>query len=232
MRILIAEDDVNIRTGLEDLLEMEGYECIKAIDGEEALLLFDQCQPDIVLLDIMMPKVDGYTVCRKIRQVNESVPVIFITAKSEEIDQVLGLELGADDYIKKPFGTREVVARIRAVSRRALKLNNKNEHSAGESDFEMNGLIVYPSQLRAVRHNEVIDLSLRDIKILTLLSEKEGKVVSRDSLFDYCWGRDYLPSSRTLDQHISKLRKLIEVDPKHPEIIQTVHGVGYRYDKK
>ncbi len=232
MRILIAEDDVNIRTGLEDLLEMEGYECIKAIDGEEALLLFDHCQPDIVLLDIMMPKVDGYTVCRKIRQVNESVPVIFITAKSEEIDQVLGLELGADDYIKKPFGTREVVARIRAVSRRALKLNNKNEHSAGESDLEMNGLVVYPSQLRAARHNKVIDLSLRDIKILTLLSEKEGKVVSRDSLFDYCWGRDYLPSSRTLDQHISKLRKLIEVDPKHPEIIQTVHGVGYRYDKK
>ena len=232
MKILIAEDDVNIRTGLEDLLEMEGYECIKAIDGEEALALFNKYQPDIVLLDIMMPKVDGYTVCRKIRQVDEHVPVIFITAKSEEIDQVLGLELGADDYIKKPFGTREVVARIRAVSRRALKHNNQNEHSAVESGFELNGLIVYPSQLRATRHDEVIDLSFRDIKVLTLLYEKEGEVVSRDSLFDYCWGRNYLPSSRTLDQHISKLRKLIEVDSKHPEIIQTVHGIGYRYDKK
>lgn len=232
MKVLIAEDDFNIRTGLEDLLEMEGYECIKAIDGEEALVLFDKYQPDIVLLDIMMPKVDGYTVCRKIRQIDERVPVIFITAKSEEIDQVLGLELGADDYIKKPFGTREVVARIRAVSRRTLGTGNKNEHSAAESDFELNGLVVYPSQLRAVRHDEVIDLSFRDIKILTLLFEKQGEVVSRDSLFDYCWGRNYLPSSRTLDQHISKLRKLIEVDSKHPEIIQTVHGIGYRYDKK
>lgn len=232
MKVLIAEDDINIRLGLADLLESEGYECMQAGNGVEALSVFNEQKPNLVLLDIMMQEMDGYTVCRKIRQLDESIPVIFITAKSEEIDQVLGLELGADDYIKKPFGTREVVARIRAVSRRCLQRKESKKDAEESLSFSLNSLIVFPSQLRAVRGELVMDLSLRDINILKLLFEKEGEVVTRDELFDRCWGRNYLPSSRTLDQHISKLRKLIELDPKQPEIIQTVHGLGYRYDKQ
>lgn len=229
MKVLIAEDDLNIRLGLSDLLSDEGYECIEAVDGEQAVTLYSAAQPDLILLDIMMPKLDGYSVCRKIRQLDETVPVIFITAKSEEIDQVLGLELGADDYIKKPFGTREVIARIKAVTRRISSSIIATEKNTLEQ-FQLGDLTVYTNELRAQRLSETFELSVRDVKILRLLYEQSGKVVDRDTLFNRGWGRDYLPSSRTLDQHISKLRKLIETDPRQPSIIKTVHGVGYRFD--
>ena len=154
--------------------------------------------------------------------------VIFISAKSEEIDRVVGLELGADDYIMKPFGTREVIARIRAVTRRCLKAKKNPAVESGEIEF--GNLCLYPEELRARRGEESIDLSLRDVRILQLLHANAGKIVERDALFNHCWGQDYLPSSRTLDQHISKLRKRIEVNPQQPEIIRTVHGVGYRFE--
>nr|WP_067289973.1 response regulator transcription factor [Marinobacterium profundum] len=227
MKILIAEDDLNIRLGLTDLLEAEGYSCLEAANGDQAWALFEQHRPDLVLLDIMMPGQDGYSLCRRIRQQDQQLPVIFISAKSEEIDQVLGLELGADDYIKKPFGSREVVARIRAVTRRCLA---RRMQPAEDDSFQMADLRVLPAQLRAERSGSRIDLSLRDMQILQLLHRNPGRVLSRDELFDECWGRHYLPSSRTLDQHISKLRKAVELDPRNPAIIVTVHGVGYRYD--
>jgi DNA-binding response OmpR family regulator len=227
MKLLIAEDDLHIRQGLATLLESEGYECIAASDGDQAWQLYLQHEPDLVLLDIMMPKQDGYAVCRRIRQHNEQLPVIFITAKSEEIDQVLGLELGADDYIKKPFGSREVIARIRAVARRTLR---PVSGTAASDSFVMDDLQVRPSELRALRDGQVIELSLRDLKILRLLFEQRGKVVDRDALFNHCWGRDYFANSRTLDQHISKLRKAVELNAKEPRIISTVHGIGYRFD--
>ena len=234
MKILIAEDDLNIRQGLRDLLEAEGYDCVEAADGEQAWALYSeqvagQSAPALVLLDIMMPKLDGYSLCRRIRQQNQHVPVIFITAKSEEIDQVLGLELGADDYIKKPFGSREVVARIHAVTRRCLARASCSTEPEQES-FSMADLKVFPAQLRAERDGKKIDLSLRDLSILQLFHRNRGRVLSRDTLFDECWGRQYLPSSRTLDQHISKLRKAVERDAQVPEIIVTVHGIGYRFD--
>lgn len=229
MNVLIAEDDMNIRLGLMDLLEAEGYSCLEAADGNTALSLYQQHQPDLVLLDIMMPGQDGYSVCRQIRAQNQQVPVIFITAKSEEIDQVVGLELGADDYIKKPFGTREVIARIRAVTRRVFA-SQSTPSAVQEDQFVMGDLTIMPSQLRACRGDQMIELSLRDIKILQLLFTEKGNVVSRDALFNHCWGRDYLPSSRTLDQHISKLRKAIELDPSAPLLIRTVHGLGYRFE--
>lgn len=228
MKILIAEDEQYIREGLRDLLESEGYTIIEAQDGEQAVALYQSAKPDFMLLDIMMPKRDGYAVCKEIRRNDDDIPVVFISAKSEEIDRVVGLELGADDYIMKPFGTREVIARIRAITRRCLikKINNADE----KDQFFMSDLTVYPRELRAQRQQDMIELSLRDIKILDLLNKNKGKVVTRDMLFDYCWGRNYIPSSRTLDQHVSKLRKNIEIDPKQPLIICTVHGVGYRYD--
>lgn len=228
MRVLIAEDDPRTRDGLVEILEREGYETIAAADGEEALRLYARERPDFVCLDIMMPGLSGYDVCRRLRAEGEALPIVFISAKSEEIDKVLGLELGADDFIIKPFGVREVVARIRAVTRRYL-VGRQTEPRT--ETFRIGDLEVIPAELRAHRNGAGIDLSLRDICILRLLRKRQGTVVTREQLFDHCWGRGYLPSSRSLDQHISQLRKRIEHDPREPRIICTVHGHGYRYEE-
>lgn len=225
MRVLIAEDDLHIRNGLVEILRAEGYETIAARDGDEAWRLFSEGAPDFVCLDIMMPGTDGYEVCRRIRRIDEDVPIIFLSARSEEIDKVLGLELGADDFIMKPFGVREVVARIRAVTRRARRSRGGPRKTLRMADLE-----VVPEELRASRGEQTIELGLRDVKILQLLYERKGTVVDRDTFFDRCWGLDHAPNSRTLDQHISQLRKRIEVDPKEPKIIRTVYGAGYRFE--
>ena len=233
MKILIAEDDLHIRQGLSDLLSQEGYEIAAAENGKIALELFQKQKPQFVILDIMMPEMDGYSVCREIRAVDNDIPIIFLSAKSEEIDRVIGLELGADDYISKPFGTREVVARIRAITRRYLKSSlpvSSTTDKVSTGSFVFGGLEILPNELRAKKGNICIDLSLREIKMLQTLSKYQGEVVSRDLLFNECWGYDHMPNSRTLDQHISKLRKLIEDDPSDPKLIKTVHGVGYRYE--
>jgi DNA-binding response OmpR family regulator len=227
MKVLIAEDDRNIRAGLEEILRDEGYDTIVAKDGSRALELFRQESPEFICLDIMMPGVDGYEVCREIRRADPEVPIIFITAKSEEVDKVMGLELGADDYILKPFGVREVLARIRAVTRRCMK---RSGH-ASPTPFIMGDLEIFPAELRARRGKQTIELSLRDVKILQLLHRLRGQVVDRAALFRECWGMDHIPHSRSLDQHVSQLRKRIERDPKHPRIILTVHGAGYRYEE-
>lgn len=227
MKVLLAEDDELIRNGLAEILKREGYCVVQANDGESALKLFESESPDFVCLDIMMPKISGYEACKQMRAARPRVPIIFITAKSEEIDKVVGLELGADDYIVKPFGVKEVVARIRAVTRRCYAAV---EESTQDSTFLMGDLQVFPRELRARRDETTIELSLRDIKILRMLYERRGQALHRHAIFDHCWGEMYFPNSRTLDQHISQLRKRIELSPKDPKIIHTVHGVGYRYD--
>lgn len=230
MKLLICEDDPLIRDGLHDILSAEGFTCTTAEDGNAALAHYTATQPDIVLLDIMMPGRDGYAVCREIRAQNPQVAILFISAKSEEIDQVLGLELGADDYIMKPFGKHEVVARVRAVARRyrlAMEVDNTKTQMRS---FIMGDLQVNMQEMRATRGDRTMDLSVRDCKILQLLHRRVNQVVSREELFNEAWGRTYLPNSRTLDQHISALRKRVEVDPASPQLITTVHGVGYRYN--
>jgi DNA-binding response OmpR family regulator len=227
MKVLIAEDDANTRRGLGEILRAEGYQVLLASDGKEALELFERELPDFVCLDVMMPVVDGYEVCLRLRGRNPAVPIVFISAKSEEIDKVVGLELGADDFIVKPFGVREVVARIRAVTRRFLVGRGDSPSS---QPFTIGDLEVRPTELRARRGDETIDLSLRDVRILALLQANRGKALDRNAIFNHCWGEDYFPNSRTLDQHISQLRKRIELDPKDPRIIRTVHGIGYRYE--
>jgi DNA-binding response OmpR family regulator len=227
MKILVAEDDAHTRSGLRAILEAEGYQVVTAPDGRSALEVFARESPDCVCLDIMMPGMSGYDVCREIRRHDANVSVILISAKSEEIDTVVGLELGADDFIVKPFGVKEVVARIRAVSRRRSAVAPQTSSAR----FRVGDLDVSPSELRARRGPATIELSLRDVKILALLHERKGSVVSRDTFFNTCWGLDHVPNSRTLDQHIAQLRKRIEVDPAKPSIILTVHGVGYRYDE-
>lgn len=227
MKVLVAEDDAHTRAGLIEVLQHEGYQTVSARNGKEALDLFTNEKPDFVCLDIMMPGLDGYEVCREIRRRKEHVPIVFISAKSEEVDKVVGLELGADDFIMKPFGVREVIARIRAVTRRYLATQGADEK---EEPFILQDLEVFPAELRAKRGDMVFELSLRDVKILELLYRHVGEVIDRNTFFNECWGIDYLPNSRTLDQHISQLRKRIELDPQKPAIIRTVHGVGYRYD--
>jgi DNA-binding response OmpR family regulator len=227
VKVLVAEDDRNIRAGLAEILEGEGYETVLAENGARALELFSSERPDFVCLDIMMPGMSGYDVCREIRRRQAQVPIIFISAKSEEVDKVLGLELGADDYILKPFGVREVLARIRAVTRRCLQ---RGAPEGQEESFCMGDLEVVPRELRARRKDTVVDLGLRDVRILQLLHRRRGEVVDRSTFFRECWGLDHIPNSRTLDQQISQLRKRIERDPKEPCIIRTVHGVGYRFE--
>jgi DNA-binding response OmpR family regulator len=226
MKVLVAEDDRRTREGLAELLEAEGFRVVAAADGREALRLWVEERPDVVLLDIMMPHASGYDVCRAIRKTDERVPILFLSAKGEELDKVLGLELGADDFITKPFGVKEVTARIRAVVRRALA-RRSDERPA---PFRLGDLEVDPAELRARRGDEVIELSLRELKILELLHRNPGVALDRDRFFNEVWGYDHMPNSRTLDQHISRLRKRVERDPKNPAIIQTVHGVGYRWE--
>jgi len=226
MKVLVAEDDRHIREGLVSILVSEGYDVVIASDGVEALARFRAESPHFILLDIMMPGMNGYDVCKQIRAENGQVPLIFVSAKSEEIDHVVGLELGADDFIVKPFGVKEIVARIRAVTRRCLR-------SAGRTQappFSMGDLEVFPAELRARRSTTIMDLSLREVGILRLLFENVGRVVDRDTFFNRLWGLEHLPNSRTLDQQIAKLRKKVETDPTHPRVILTVHGSGYRYD--
>ena len=224
MKILIADDDPVMLDTLRLCFVTEGFEVLLAADGSAALELWDQHRPDLLCLDIMMPKLDGYEVCRRVRAVNPTVPILFLSAKNEEIDVVVGLQLGADDFVRKPFGKHELIARVRGVLRRASAAADKS------NCFRMGDLTVWPAELRAERGDVSIDLSPRETSILTLLHKRAGQAVDRDTLLNECWGIDYFPESRTLDQHIAKLRKRIETDSEHP-LIETVRGVGYRFRK-
>jgi two-component system alkaline phosphatase synthesis response regulator PhoP len=229
MSILIAEDDPHLRAGIVDLLSLEGFECQVADDGAKALALFKADKPEICVLDVMMPVMDGLTLCREIRRIDPLVPILLLSARGEETDRVRGLEIGADDYVAKPFGARELVARIKAALRRtkvqgATRAEPDGRLHMGDLDIDQKAMRAYRGELR-------IDLTSREVAILAALYERRGQAVSRDELFDLCWGRDYMPNSRALDQYVSALRKKIEVDPASPHIIRTVHGVGYRYDE-
>lgn len=221
MTILLADDDPVTLESLAACLQPEGFRTLLARDGEEALTLWKKHKPDLLCLDIMMPGMDGYEVCRRVRAADAGVPILFLSAKSEEIDVVVGLRLGADDFVRKPFGKHELIARIGSALRRT-----KVVKSTGNS-FQLGPLRVFPAELRAQREADSMDLTPREVSILKLLHERAGQVLSRDTLLDVCWGLEYMPESRTLDQHIAKLRKKIESESE--EIIETVRGVGYRW---
>jgi len=219
----MADDDPVTRDTLKRCVESEGFLALLASDGQEALALWEKHRPDLLCLDVMMPHVDGYEVCRRVRAVDTEVPVLFLSAKSEEIDVVVGLQLGADDFVRKPFGKHELLARLRAALRR-IQTRNRAIRS-----FRMGDLTIYPKELRAERDGASIDLSPREIAILTLLYDHAGEVIDRDTFFNRCWGLNYFPDSRTVDQHVARLRKRIELDPAEPQIIETMRGAGYRY---
>ncbi|MBW1701796.1 MAG: response regulator transcription factor [Deltaproteobacteria bacterium] len=232
IQILVAEDDPKILTGLVDMLESEGYRAAPAIDGEQALKLFESKKFDLVLLDIMMPSKSGYDVCRAIRSQDERVPIIMLTAKGQEIDKVVGLQLGADDYVTKPFGVNELLARIAAVLRRSRQNAKQASEEANAPDhFDFGGAEIDGLQYRVRRGEQTFDLSGRELQLLEFFYAHPNEVLNRDRLLNAVWGIDYFGTTRTVDQHIAQLRKKIEPDPNNPSVITTVHGVGYRYER-
>ncbi len=222
-RILVADDEADIVSGLRDNLEFEHYQVLVAEDGEAALAAALSESPDLILLDIMMPKLDGLEVCRRIRQAGHTMPILMLTAKSQEIDIVRGLEVGADDYINKPFSVRELLARIKAALRRT-------DAGKGLSRIlTIGSATVDLVKGKVERDGTTYNLGHFELEILKLLVEKAEQPVERNRLLDVIWGLEGFPATRTVDNHIVSLRRKIEPDPKQPRHIVTVHSIGYKF---
>lgn len=227
--VLIVEDEQSIREGLEDAIQNDGHETITASNGVEAIERFQENSVDLVLLDIMMPLINGYDVCRKIREIDKQTPILMLTAKTEEIDHVLGLELGADDYIAKPFRIRELLARIHAAFRRQDLALKASETSQSNSElFEFGSAKIDCKRFLAQLDEQERELTHREVRLLEIFHSHPNQALSRDFLLNEAWGIDYMGTTRTLDQHIAKLRAKID-RPNEASSIKTVHGVGYKY---
>lgn len=226
-RILVVDDEPNMVLGLKDNLEFEGYEVVTAANGKEGFKLLQDEEFDLVFLDVMMPEMSGIDVCKKARAAGINIPIIFLTAKSEEIDKVLGLELGADDYITKPFSLRELLARVKAILRRTEDITAATA-ATDDEDIQIGLLRINFKYLTARTKNRTVDLSHKEFEILKYLYKHRNKTVSRDDLLNDIWGYDENPTTRTVDNFIVKLRQKIEKEPEHPGVIFTVHGVGYK----
>jgi two-component system, OmpR family, alkaline phosphatase synthesis response regulator PhoP len=223
MKILLVEDEAGLILTLTDRLESENF-CVKsANDGESGLSLALSENFDLIILDVMLPKKNGYDVCRDLRQKNITTPILMLTAKGETLDKVLGLKLGADDYLTKPFEVIELLARIEALLRRSPLQNNSAEN------FSFGDVAINFKRAEVTKNNSPIELSAMEFKLLHFLIENGGAVHSRDKLLDEVWGYDAMPSTRTVDVHIAWLRQKLEDNPKHPQFIQTVHGLGYKF---
>ncbi|RPI01587.1 MAG: DNA-binding response regulator [Calditrichaeota bacterium] len=224
-KILIIEDEINLAEGLKDNLELEGYSVITAFDGEKGLERAVAELPNLIILDVMMPKKSGFDVCRELRSRGFTMPIIMLTARTEEVDRVLGLELGADDYVPKPFSMRELIARIKAVLRRAPGKKDKDIiiYDFGKIKVDFEHYIAYDQS------GAQIDMTFKEFEILKFFTQNSGRTISRDELLDKVWGYEIYPTSRTVDNHIVKLRKKIETDPENPKHILTVYGIGYKY---
>ena len=230
-RILIAEDDSNIRLGLIATLESDGYAVTAASDGAQALQLFPQQKFDLVLLDVMMPKQSGYDVCKALRSGGSQVPILFLTAKGEEIDKVVGLKLGADDYVLKPFGVHELLARVEALLRRSRASGPALAAVELPAEFRLGTAKIDRRKFTVETAGRTTALTARELKLAEVFSAHPGEVLTRDALLNAVWGVDYFGTTRTLDQHVAQLRKKVEMAPDEPKAIVTVHGVGYRYDR-
>lgn len=226
MRLLVAEDEPQMRMGLCKNLKFEGYEVDEAVDGEEALTKSLNSSYDLIILDIMMPKISGFDVCRKIRESGNVVPIIMLTAKGEEIDKILGLELGADDYITKPFSLRELLTRVKVILRRCT------QQTANESESEVVSLgkleVNFKTCSAFNSGGEKVSMTYREMEIIKYLYKNVDKIISRDELLDNVWGMNEVVTPRTIDNFISRLRNKIEINPAYPEHIITFHKVGYK----
>ena len=222
-KLLVIEDDPAILRGLSDNLEFEGYDVSTASDGESGYQLQNSCRPDLIVLDLMLPRMSGLALCRKLRSEGNQTPILMLTARSDESDRVKGLDLGADDYMTKPFSIPELMARVRAILRRtrlSAQLPNALQFAQVEIDFKR----------FVARHNgQPVDLTRKEFAVLRLLASRSGEAVTRDELLNEVWGYDCYPVSRTVDNHIAALRSKLEADPAHPQFIRTVHGIGYQF---
>lgn len=221
-RILIIEDEADMARGLQFNLEARGFDVVVARDGEAGYQAAVTGRPDLVLLDVMLPKRDGYDVCRAVRKVEPTLPILMLTAKGQEDDVVLGLKVGADDYVKKPFSVVELVARIETLLRRAAARDRPGRIDVGAVSIDF-------VHHEAVRGGEPLDLTAKEFELLRYFAAHQGTVVSRDALLNAVWGYDTAPNTRTVDAHIVKLRQKIEEHPHEPRHLLTVHGIGYKF---
>jgi len=222
-RILIVDDEPEMVRGLQDNLRFEGYQTLTAGDGERALALASAEAPDLIVLDLMMPGLSGWDVCRALRERGLDIPIIMLTARGEETDQVRGLELGADDYVTKPFSLRELLARIRAVLRRPGPRRKIESFAFGDSRL-------LPRSRQAFKAGREVVLTRKEFELLHYLVEHPGEILTRDRLLNEVWGYERFPTTRTVDTHVLRLRQKFEADPERPVHILTVHGQGYRFE--
>jgi two-component system, OmpR family, response regulator RegX3 len=225
--ILVVDDEQSYRDALSVALQREGFVVETAADGPEAISRFEASRPALVLLDVMLPHMSGVDVCREIRA-RSQVPIIMVTARNAEIDAVVGLEVGADDYVTKPFRLRELVARVRAALRRAP---NRDEDASDQEIIEVGDVKLDAARHEVFVHDSLVPLPLKEFELLELLLLNAGRVLTRDVLIDRIWGPNYYGDTKTLDVHIKRLRAKLEADPANPHRIVTVRGVGYRYEK-
>jgi DNA-binding response OmpR family regulator len=223
-RILIIEDDRAILRGLKDNLEYDKYEVLTATDGEQGYCLIQEKKPDLIILDLMLPKMSGYELCRKVREEGLTTPILMLTARGEEVDRVLGLDLGADDYVTKPFSVPELLARVRAILRRV----QQSKKGPLPNELRFGKVVIDFKRFEARRADKVLNMSRKEFGILRLLAARGGEVVTRDELLDEVWGYEQYPTTRTVDNHIALLRSKLEEDPSKPRHLLTVHGVGYK----
>ena len=224
MKILLVEDEAGLILTLTDRLVAEGFAVKSAMDGESGLNLALAESFDLIILDVMLPRKNGYDVCRDLRQKSVNTPILMLTAKGEIIDKVLGLKLGADDYLTKPFEVIELLARIEALLRRSSNINQTSPES-----FQFGDVSIDFKRAEVSKNSATIELSAMEFKLLQYLIENRGAVHSRDKLLDEVWGYDAMPSTRTVDVHVAWLRQKLEENPRHPQFIQTVHGFGYKF---
>jgi len=222
-RILVVEDDPAILRGLSDNLRLESYEVATAADGEAGYRLACEAPPDLIVLDLMLPKLSGYELCRKLRSEGVTTPILMLTARGEETDRVLGLDLGADDYVTKPFSIRELLARIRAILRRTHPLN------ALPDEVRFEDVTVDFRSYEARRGGAPVEMTPKEYQLLRLLVARAGEVVTREELLNEVWGYNSYPNTRTVDNHVASLRAKLEPDRSEPRHVQTVHGVGYKF---
>jgi DNA-binding response OmpR family regulator len=223
-RILIIEDETPMRTALTDVLEAESYRVLTAVDGESGLQRALEEKPDLILLDIMMPKLDGFEVCAELRRLGHTMPILMLTAKGQVEDRVTGLDVGADDYLVKPFSTEELLARVRALLRRFQRqAKTPLKLKLGEVDIDL-------ARQTAVRGRKPIHLTAKEFAMLRLMAETPGEPVTRERFLDIVWGYAAFPTTRTVDNHIASLRSKIERNPDSPHLIKTVHSVGYKLE--
>jgi DNA-binding response OmpR family regulator len=222
-RILVVEDDPAILRGLADNLKFESYEVLTASDGEAAYRLIREKSLDLVILDLMLPRMSGYEVCRKVRAEGVMTPIVMLTARGEEGDRILGLDLGADDYISKPFSVRELLARIRAVLRRAQPGPNAPD------DLRFDDVTIDFRRYEARKGTVPVEMTRKEFGVLRFLAGRAGAVVTRDELLNEVWGYDATPTTRTVDNHMASLRAKLEATPAEPRHLLTIHGVGYKW---